>query len=111
MSDADANAASAAPETKAEPVADTKPEENTEEAKQEVKTDGAADSKDGKTEDAKDEPKQEVLKTKGQIDYENPKNNRKFDPTQREVSDDPDAIRKQVHFTFVPPSRNQLITP
>jgi len=86
--------------TKAEPVADTKPEESTEEAKQEVKTDEAADSKDGKNEDAKDEPKKEVLKTKGQIDYENPKNNRKFDPTQREVSDDPDAIRKQVEFYF-----------
>lgn len=37
-----------------------------------------------------------VLKTKGQIDYDNYKNNRKFDPSTRQVTDDPAAIRKQV---------------
>jgi lupus La protein len=47
----------------------------------------------------KEAPK--VLKTKGKIDY---RNNRKFDPSTRETSDDPSAIRKQVsciHSRFV----------
>lgn len=37
-----------------------------------------------------------LLKTTAKIDYENHKNNRKFDPSVRDVTDDPDAIRKQV---------------
>lgn len=40
-----------------------------------------------------------LLKTKAKTDYDNLKNNRKFDPSTREVTDDPDAIRKQV-FNF-----------
>ncbi|KAK3192519.1 hypothetical protein K4F52_001318 [Lecanicillium sp. MT-2017a] len=41
-----------------------------------------------------------MVKTTAQIDRENYKNNRKFDPSQREISDDPAAIRKQVEFYF-----------
>ncbi|KEY70893.1 hypothetical protein S7711_00736 [Stachybotrys chartarum IBT 7711] len=41
-----------------------------------------------------------LLKTKAKTDYDNLKNNRKFDPSTREVTDDPDAIRKQVEFYF-----------
>ena len=41
-----------------------------------------------------------MVKTTAKIDKENYKNNRKFDPSQREVSDDPAAIRKQVEFYF-----------
>lgn len=44
-----------------------------------------------------DDPKSgAILKTQGKIDFQNPRNNRKFDPSTREVSDDPVAIRKQV---------------
>jgi lupus La protein len=50
------------------------------------------------TKPAADEPK--ILKTTAQIDRENHKNNRKFDPSTREVTDDPVAIRKQVEFYF-----------
>ncbi|PFH62701.1 hypothetical protein XA68_12379 [Ophiocordyceps unilateralis] len=41
-----------------------------------------------------------MLKTKAKIDRENLRNNRKFDPSVREVSDDPVSIRKQVEFYF-----------
>lgn len=41
-------------------------------------------------------PEANILKTKAQIDYENHRNNRKFDPSVREVTDDPVQIRKQV---------------
>lgn len=37
-----------------------------------------------------------MLKTTAQIDHKNYKNNRKFDPSSREVTDDPETIRKQV---------------
>lgn len=37
-----------------------------------------------------------MLKTAAKIDYKDVKKNNKFDPSVREVSDDPDAIRKQV---------------
>lgn len=53
------------------------------------------DKKDVKTE-SKDEKPAEVLKTKGKIDYDDLSKNRKFDPSIREVTDDPVAIRKQV---------------
>ncbi|RGP76782.1 lupus la [Fusarium longipes] len=43
--------------------------------------------------------KKDILKTTAKHD-ENPRNNRKFDPSVREVTDDPDAIRKQVEFYF-----------
>lgn len=41
-----------------------------------------------------------ILKTTAKIDHENHRNNRKFDPSTREVTDDHDAIRKQVEFYF-----------
>ncbi|PHH85046.1 hypothetical protein CDD83_984 [Cordyceps sp. RAO-2017] len=41
-----------------------------------------------------------MLKTKASIDRDNFRNNRKFDPSVREVTDDPVAIRKQVEFYF-----------
>ncbi|KAH6607852.1 rna-binding la domain [Trichoderma cornu-damae] len=41
-----------------------------------------------------------VLKTTAKIDRENLKNNRKFDASVREVTDDPEEIRKQVEFYF-----------
>lgn len=54
----------------------------------------------------KPEEKKEVLKTTAKHDNENPRNNRKFDPSSREVTDDPDAIRKQVCIAlFIPPFR------
>ncbi|KAK5998218.1 La ribonucleoprotein [Cladobotryum mycophilum] len=61
-----------------------------------------------KTEEGKDEGEKEpetkadpkVLKTTASIDYKDFRNNRKFDPSVREVTDDPDAIRKQVEFYF-----------
>lgn len=43
-----------------------------------------------------EESKTNILKTTAKIDHENHRNNRKFDPSTREVTDDPDAIRKQV---------------
>lgn len=38
----------------------------------------------------------QVLKTTAKTDYRNHANNRKFDPSSREVTDDPNAILKQV---------------
>lgn len=49
-----------------------------------------------------------VLKTTARTDYKNFKNNRKFDPSALEVTDDADAIRKQVrknHPTRPPSSQ------
>ena len=37
-----------------------------------------------------------ILKTTVKTNYEDVKKNNKFDPSVREVTDDPDAIRKQV---------------
>ncbi|CAF3633326.1 hypothetical protein FGSG_01968 [Fusarium graminearum PH-1] len=51
------------------------------------------------TSEDKSEEKKEILKTTAKHD-ENPRNNRKFDPSVREVTDDPEAIRKQVEFYF-----------
>lgn len=64
------------------------------EAEAEAKPETKDETKDETKTEAKEEAK--ILKTKGQIDYENPRNNRKFDASAREVSDDPAAIRKQV---------------
>ncbi|KAF4125271.1 hypothetical protein GMORB2_4111 [Geosmithia morbida] len=61
-------------------------ETHTEEAPAENPKDGAASS--------------DVLKTTAKIDRKDFKNNRKFDPESREVTDDPEAIRKQVEFYF-----------
>lgn len=55
------------------------------------------DVKESKDEASASEP----LKTTAQIDYKDQKSNNKFDPTTREVTDDPVAIRKQVRFLFL----------
>ncbi|XP_044722008.1 la domain-containing protein [Hirsutella rhossiliensis] len=54
---------------------------------------------EAKPEDARDD-ESKMLKTTAKIDLDNVRNNRKFDPSVREVTDDPDAIRKQVEFYF-----------
>ncbi|EFZ04045.1 LA motif RNA-binding domain protein [Metarhizium robertsii] len=41
-----------------------------------------------------------MIKTTAQTDYKDVKKNNKFDPSVREVTDDPEAIRKQVEFYF-----------
>ncbi|KAM0452690.1 hypothetical protein ACHAPV_009309 [Trichoderma viride] len=41
-----------------------------------------------------------ILKTTAKIDRENLQNNRKFDATARQVTDEPEEIRKQVEFYF-----------
>ncbi|KAK4161935.1 La protein [Cladorrhinum sp. PSN259] len=56
---------------------------NETEKKEEVKSEGA-----------------NILKTTAKIDFKNPKNNRKYDPTPLPVTDDPVEIRKQVEFYF-----------
>lgn len=114
MSDADAPAAPAAAAAvdqtvKAEETAqETNPEvkteakeEQTEEAKPEVKAEETEEAKpDVKTEvKDEDEDKKDILKTKGRIDYADLKANRKFDPSVRDVTDDPIAIRKQVRHS------------
>ncbi|KAH8736705.1 hypothetical protein BGZ61DRAFT_337695 [Ilyonectria robusta] len=75
--------------------AEEKPVEQTEE-KVEEKTEEKADS----TEKPAETSESNLLKTTAKIDYENHRNNRKFDPASREVTDDPVAIRKQVEFYF-----------
>ncbi|KND90373.1 La protein [Tolypocladium ophioglossoides CBS 100239] len=41
-----------------------------------------------------------ILKTTAKIDHDNHRKNVKFDPSTREVTDDPEVIRKQVEFYF-----------
>ncbi|EQK97507.1 RNA-binding La domain protein [Ophiocordyceps sinensis CO18] len=58
---------------------------------------------DAKASEAKleaQDDKSKMLKTTAKVDRDNVRNNRKFDPSVREVTDDPDAIRKQVEFYF-----------
>lgn len=94
MSEVDATKPVEAEQPEVAPVAETvekpteeKPaEEQTEEKKAEEKTKEQTETK----------PEGNILKTKAQIDYENHRNNRKFDPSVREVTDDPVQIRKQV---------------
>lgn len=79
--------------------AEVKPEETTEtkaEETAEKKTEEKAEAEE-KFEDKKDA---KILKTTAKVDYQNPRNNNKFDPSTREVTDDPAAIRKQVEFYF-----------
>lgn len=75
--------------------AEEKPVEQTEE-KVEEKTEEKADSAEKSAETSESK----LLKTTAKIDFENHRNNRKFDPASREVTDDPAAIRKQVEFYF-----------
>lgn len=67
-----------------QPVEDKTTEEKPAEAAEEK-----ADAPEAK-EDSK------IIKTTAKIDYDNLNNNRKFDPSTRAVTDDPNAIRKQV---------------
>ncbi|CAM1511154.1 Fc.00g086670.m01.CDS01 [Cosmosporella sp. VM-42] len=77
-------------------VAEEKPVEEQPVVQSEEK---AEDKPEEKTEQATDKDSK-ILKTKAKIDYDNPRNNRKFDPSVRGVTDDPVAIRKQVEFYF-----------
>jgi len=99
MSEADAANTTPAEEPKVESTEEQKPVEEvkTETTEEQKPADAPEAAKDGAEEK---KSAADVLKTKGRIDYENPKNNRKFDPSARGVTDDPDAIRKQVEFYF-----------
>ncbi|KAI9167226.1 La protein [Paramyrothecium foliicola] len=94
MSDAEAVAkpVEAVEAVEAQPTEEKQPEQ-TETAQTETKDEKPAE--DGA---AAQEPK--ILKTTAQIDNKDFRNNRKFDPSAREVTDDPVAIRKQVEFYF-----------
>lgn len=97
MSEADAAKTNLAEEPKVETT--TEEQKPAEESKAETTTEEQkpADAPEAaKADAAENKSAADVLKTKGRIDYENPKNNRKFDPSTRGVTDDPDAIRKQV---------------
>lgn len=97
MSDAEVpKPVEAVPEaTPAQPT-EEKPVEKTEEKTEEKPQEKAEETSEKKPE----ESKTNILKTTAKIDHENHRNNRKFDPSTREVTDDPDAIRKQVEFYF-----------
>ncbi|KAF5662555.1 hypothetical protein FHETE_7907 [Fusarium heterosporum] len=82
------------PEAEAAPAVQPTEEKPVEE-KSEQKTEESTEKSEEKPEEKKD-----VLKTTAKHDSENPRNNRKFDPSTREVTDDPNAIRKQVEFYF-----------
>lgn len=120
MTEAEPTANPPAEEVKAEPATEEqKPEVALAEAKTEAEEPVAKEEAEVKEETetkeepaVKDEPaaKEEaaedkkdveansgsILKTQGKIDFHNPRNNRKFDPSTREVTDDPVSIRKQV---------------
>lgn len=49
-----------------------------------------------KAEQTENKQPSNILKTKARIDLDDHRNNRKFDPSSREVTSDPVAIRKQV---------------
>jgi lupus La protein len=82
----------------AEPAAVSE-ETKTEAAEPAIKDESAQDEKPADSEPQKGQSAN-ILKTKGKIDFDNKRNNRKFDPSVREVTDDPVAIRKQVEFYF-----------
>ena len=80
-------------------VVEEKPVEETSVEKTEDKTEEKAEEKSEEKTEANQESTDKdgkILKTKAKIDYDNPRNNRKFDPSVRGVTDDPLAIRKQV---------------
>lgn len=89
----------AQPAQETAPAAETS-EQNTEEADAasqakngaaDEKTDAAAEAQNGAEKKASD-----MLKTKGQIDRQDFKKNRKYDPSTQPVTDDPVKIRNQV---------------
>lgn len=105
MTEAEANS-NPPTEVQDEPAVDAQqPKEEPQATPAEVKADAEepatkeeSEAKDESAEGDEKDGKSNILKTKGKIDYENHRNNRKFDPTTREVTDDPVAIRKQVRL-------------
>ncbi|KAJ3457398.1 hypothetical protein MRS44_014539 [Fusarium solani] len=98
MSDAEVpKPVEAVPEAAPAQPAEEKPVEKTEEKTEEKPQEKAEETSEKKPEESKSTS---ILKTTAKIDHENHRNNRKFDPSTREVTDDPDAIRKQVEFYF-----------
>ncbi|KAI8654914.1 hypothetical protein NCS57_01238800 [Fusarium keratoplasticum] len=98
MSDAEVpKPVEAVPEATPAQPAEEKPVEKTEEKTEEKPQEKAEETSENKPEESKST---NILKTTAKIDHENHRNNRKFDPSTREVTDDPDAIRKQVEFYF-----------
>jgi lupus La protein len=109
MSEAEATKPVEAVQPEAAPRVEEKPVEETTESKNETTTEEKTGEKTSEKPEEKPEEKTEeqpaaqsadqpskILKTTAQVDYENPRNNRKFDPSTRDVTDDPAAIRKQV---------------
>lgn len=87
-------------ETKTETEESATKEEPSANDESEAKEEPAAkDEEDGSNKEG-DAKSDAILKTKGKIDFDNKRNNRKFDPTARDVTDDPVAIRKQTEFYF-----------
>lgn len=67
----------------------------------ETKETGEAEKKNGAN----------ILKTTAKIDRDNAANNRKFDPSVRQVTDDPEEIRKQVRKPSRPhPKTSYILT-
>ncbi|KKP06535.1 hypothetical protein THAR02_01326 [Trichoderma harzianum] len=86
--------------TESTEVAETK---ETEEIKEETEAVEAAETKETETKESEETEKKNganILKTTAKIDRDNASNNRKFDPSVRQVTDDPEEIRKQVEFYF-----------
>ncbi|RSM20502.1 hypothetical protein CDV31_000728 [Fusarium ambrosium] len=98
MSDAEVQKpVEAVPEAAPAQPTEEKPVEKIEEKTEEKTEVKVEETSEKKPEDSKST---NILKTTAKIDHENHRNNRKFDPSTREVTDDPDAIRKQVEFYF-----------
>lgn len=95
----------AAEATEATEVAETK---ETEEIKEETEAAEAAETKETETKETEETEKKNganILKTTAKIDRGNASNNRKFDPSVRQVTDDPEEIRKQVRKRSKPHSQ------
>lgn len=98
MSDAEVQKpVEAVPEAAPAQPTEEKPVEKIEEKTEENPEVKAEEMSEKKPEESKST---NILKTTAKIDHENHRNNRKFDPSTREVTDDPDAIRKQVTDTM-----------
>lgn len=113
MSEADAASTKPVEETQAAapaaaeaPVEAKAPETTTETPAEETAVKEEAPAAEAPAADAaapSEAPKADILKTTAKIDRKDPKKNRKFDPESREVTDDPEAIRKQVGTNPIPP--------
>lgn len=84
--------------TEAAEVAETKEaEEIKEETKEAEETkEETKETETKETEETEKKNSANILKTTAKIDRDNASNNRKFDPSVRQVTDDPEEIRKQV---------------